>query len=150
MPTTDRDAQALAYIAGRLREETTGARKWDQVGSYEVIKTELVGKNLAMAVEAVLCHATDVEAKTPGSLRRPFNPPRPSDRPKERMHPPRRGEDCPRHPGQWADNCGGCAADKRAVEYDDEPVAGSLSKDEALARMRAAVAASKYAEEASA
>lgn len=124
MPTTDRDAQALAYLAGRLRDETPGARKWDDAGTFQVLKAELVGKNLAMSVEAVLCHATDTEAKTPGSLRRPFNPPRPSDKPKDRAHPPKRGEDCRRHPGQWADNCGGCAADRRAA--DDDPPSPDL------------------------
>lgn len=29
---------------------------------------------------------------------------------------PKKGEECPTHAGQWADACGGCAADRKAAE----------------------------------
>ena len=113
MPTTDRDAQALAYVASRLREETRGARAWDQVGCYEVIKAELVGKNLALAVEAVLCHATDPEAKTPGAIRRGFLPAKPSAKEPERFRPPKADEACPTC-GGWCN--GPCQRDRGTAE----------------------------------
>lgn len=37
-----------------------------------------------------------------------------------RAHPPKREEECPRHPGQHAGNCGGCATDALAAEHADE------------------------------
>ena len=71
--TTERDAQALAYLAKRLREETYGAGPWDDAGIWAVIKP-LVGRNLAIAIEQVTRHAADPEAKTPGAITRPFLP----------------------------------------------------------------------------
>lgn len=118
MPATDRDAQALAYLARRLREETFGCREWDDAGTYAVIKAELVGKQLAHAAETVLAHATDPEARTPGAIRRPFTP-KPDGQP-TRNHPPRRDEVCPAHPAYRADNCGGCAVDARAADDSDD------------------------------
>lgn len=38
-----------------------------------------------------------------------------------RTHAPKRHEECPDHPGHWAHNCGGCAADARAVTDDTTP-----------------------------
>lgn len=120
MPATDQDARALTHLAVRLRAETHGCARWDAEGTYVVIKAELVGKSLPYAVEAVLCHATDPEARTPGAIKRRFTPPRPSTEP-QRMHPPRRGQDCPHHPGQWATSCGGCAADRAAADGPETP-----------------------------
>lgn len=37
-----------------------------------------------------------------------------------RPQPPRRGEECDIHAGQWADRCAGCAAD-RLARPDDQP-----------------------------
>lgn len=73
MPTTERDAQALAYLASRLREETHGAGKWDMNGIHAVI-SKLVGQNLAITIERVTRHAADPEARTPGAIDRPFVP----------------------------------------------------------------------------
>ncbi|HET7386912.1 MAG TPA: hypothetical protein VFJ19_09655 [Nocardioidaceae bacterium] len=112
MPTTDQDARALTYLVKRLREETYGANRWDETGIHAVI-AKLVGRNLPSVVEQVTRHASDAEAKTPGAINRPFVPDAPKAGPN---YPPKRGEDCPRHPGQWKDACRGCAADKLAGE----------------------------------
>lgn len=147
---TDQDARALTYIARRLRTETHGCREWDDAGTYAVV-AELIGQNLALAVERITRHASDPEAKTPGAIRRPFVPDAPAG---ERYHPPKRGEDCPRHPGQWASNCGGCRADALAATYDDEhpatpePRPRPASPDTKTAAMAAARAALRGKEEA--
>src|SRR5690606_4981273 len=36
--------------------------------------------------------------------------------PENRPHPPRREDQCDRHPGEWADRCRGCASDQLAQE----------------------------------
>ena len=73
MTTTTRDAQALTYLATRLRDETHGCGKWDQSGTYAVIG-ELVGLNLADTLHRIVGHALDPEARTPGAIKRPFVP----------------------------------------------------------------------------
>lgn len=120
--TTDQDARALVYLARRLRDETHGCNRWDEAGTWPVFRDELIGQNLALSMERVMCHATDPEAKGPGSIKRPFTPPKPSDREPTKRGNPKPGQDCPRHPGHWADTCdtaGPCAA---PAPYDDAPV----------------------------
>ncbi|HET7386986.1 MAG TPA: hypothetical protein VFJ19_10025 [Nocardioidaceae bacterium] len=143
MPTTDQDARALTYLAKRLREETHGANRWDEAGIFAVI-AKRAGQNLAATIEAVTRHAADATAKTPGAINRPFTPPPPSEQ-RDRYLPPKRGEDCPRHPGQWATSCGGCEADTRA---DDEPATPPRAWDAGdaptgIAACRAALAGAK-------
>lgn len=42
--------------------------------------------------------------------------------PENRPTPPRRGDECEIHAGQWAGRCAGCAADQKAAPDDrDEP-----------------------------
>ena len=114
MGATDRDLQALTYLARRLREDTYGCGKWDDAGTFAVLKSELGGTNLADAITRVVGHATDPEARTPGAIKRPFTP-EPTTR--QYPHPIKATDQCPRHPGQRAGNCGGCRADAMA---DDE------------------------------
>lgn len=75
MTTTTRDAQALTYVACRLRDETHGCGKWDQNGTYAVI-SEFVGLNFDDTLHRVIGHALDPEARTPGAIKRPFVPKR--------------------------------------------------------------------------
>ena len=145
MSMNTRDAQALTYLAGRLRTETPGAGVWDEPGTYAVV-SRLVGQNLAMAVEQVTRNAADPDARTPGAINRPFTP---ALKPQPKVHPPRREAECRIHAGQYGDNCGGCAADRRAVVFDDElEPAPNLSRDQALAAARADLARAKTQEEA--
>jgi hypothetical protein len=74
MPTTDQDLRALTYLARRLRDETHGCAQWDEAGTFACLKAELAGQNLLIAVQRVIGHATDPEAKTPGAIKRPFTP----------------------------------------------------------------------------
>lgn len=90
MPTNDQDARALTYLAKRLRDETHGAARWDDAGTYAEV-AKLVGQNLASVVERVTRHAADPKAVTPGAIRRPFLPDAPAH---EAPRPPRVGEFC--------------------------------------------------------
>lgn len=133
----DQDARALTYLARRLRNETHGCRQWDEAGTWAKV-SELIGQNLALSIERLLCHATDPEAKTPGSIKRPFTPPKPSEQPK-RGGPPKAHsrEECPTHPGQWAGSCATCATEGITAYYDptpSDPVEGQRLRDEIRAR----------------
>ena len=132
MPVTQRDAQALTYLAGRLREETRGARTWDEHGTYAVV-SKFIGQNLATTAEAVLRHAGDVEAKTPGAINRPFLPAAPVV--DNRARPPKKHEAC-RRCGGWKNNCA-CQQERRA---DDEPQeAPPMTAADAIAAAKAAL-----------
>jgi hypothetical protein len=124
---TAQDARALVYLARRLRDVTYGCKQWDEGGTWAVFRDELIGQNLALSIERVLCHATDPEAKTPGAIRRPFTPPKPTEQPK-RGGPPKAhtAEECPKHPGQWATGCATCATEDIRAAYDDAPPSPDL------------------------
>ncbi len=34
-------------------------------------------------------------------------------------YPPKRGEDCPRHPGEWPESCRGCASERLVPDRDE-------------------------------
>ena len=60
-------------------------------------------------------------------------------------HPPKRGDDCPGHPGEWPDSCRGCASDRLAgTETRANPRRTPVDPD-ALAATRAALATAKAA-----
>lgn len=134
MTTNDQDARALTYLARRIRKETHGCREWDDAGTYAVI-AELIGQNLAITIERVTRHAADPEAKTPGAIRRPFTPeaPRPGHR-----FPAKAGQDCRIHPGEWADTCRACAADRLVGDHTPErPEPPASDTTTHVARLRA-------------
>jgi hypothetical protein len=137
---TDQDARALTYLARRLRAETHGCREWDDAGTYAKVAS-LIGQNLAMTIERVLCHATDPEAKTPGAILRPFLTPRPSEQPKARPTPPRKSEQCTRCGGMLPD-CA-CKREHLAATYDDETPTERMDREAAMAAARAGIVAAK-------
>lgn len=94
MTVTKDDARMLTSLALRIRRETYGAAVWDQHGTYEVI-SGLVGQHFVTTLEQVVRHAMDVEARTPGAIRRPFLPP-----PPEATAPP--PDRCRDHPDELA------------------------------------------------
>ena len=110
MTTTPRDVQALTYLARRLRDDTMGAGPWDAAGTNAII-SKFVGQNLALTIERVTRHAADPTARTPGAIERPFVPDAPVAGPR---FPARAGavDECRTHPGEHADNCRNCAADR--------------------------------------
>lgn len=132
MTTTDRDIHALAHIAVRLRQDTTGCGPWDLDGTTKVFLAALKGMHLATATEQVLRHAQDPGAKTPAAVTRGFTP-TDAGAPVE----PR----CAKHPSQHAANCGRCEAEDRyAHQASDE------TRTAALAQMREALAGAKHTE----
>jgi hypothetical protein len=116
--TTD-DLALLERLAYRIRQDGHGMTPWDRHGTHVVFARELVGMHLPTALEIVTRNAADPEAKTPASITRKYLP-TPVDPPKRGNHPPKKGDECPSHPGQWADSCGGCHADELARVYDGE------------------------------
>ena len=116
MPTTERDAQALAYLARRLREETYGAGRWDDNGTFAVI-SRLVGQNLATTIERVCRHAADPAARTPGAIERPFVPDAPAHQPRQRDTAPvhTRCQVCGRKKGE-------CSQDHEFRGYEERSV----------------------------
>lgn len=136
MTFTQRDAQALTYLATRLREDTRGCGKWDQNGTYAVL-AELRGQSLAEVVHRVIGHAVDPEARTPGAIRRPFVPKR--DTEPARRQPAKAGEDCKCHPGEYVGSCRACAveildAPTDPVLADDDRSAGRALREQLRAR----------------
>lgn len=111
MTTSDRDLQALHYLAQRLRAETHGAGKWDDAGLTSVL-AKLKGHNLAITVERVTRHAADADARTPGAIERPFMPGPVEAGP--RFPAKAGGDECRAHPGEHATGCRSCAADRLA------------------------------------
>jgi hypothetical protein len=138
------DAQALTWLARRLREDTHGCGPWDSAGTYAVI-TELVGQNLAETVHRVVGHALDPEARTPGAIRRPFIPKRIEE--PGRRQPAKAGEDCKRHPGEYVGSCRPCNVEHLSTEHDvvladDDRTAGRALREQIRARRQAASGAS--------
>lgn len=115
MSVTDDQARAITYLAAACRPK--GAPRWDEQGIYAQVM-KIADRNLPMVIEHVIRHASDAKARTPGVIAGNFTPPAPIVAP-ELVRNPRRGEDCPTHPGQWPSNCAGCATDGREAVYDD-------------------------------
>lgn len=119
MPTNDRDVQALTYLALRVRAETHGAGPWDEHGTAANI-AKLKGRNLALTAESIVRHAADPKAKSPGVLLGAYTPAAlPADTGKRGN--PKAGQDCPRHPGYWADTCASSGLCAAPAPYDDAP-----------------------------
>ena len=59
-----------------------------------------------------------------------------------RTHAPKRHEECPKHVGQWAHNCGGCRTDALVRDERPESPADSfhVTLDASLARAQLALA----------
>lgn len=87
---TPADARALAWLAKRVRQETSGCAPWDEPGIMAELR-RCEGHSVAVTVERVIRHAADPTAQTPGAIRRPFLPEVPTSGP---PRPPRAGEHC--------------------------------------------------------
>ncbi|RNL66268.1 hypothetical protein EFK50_01175 [Nocardioides marmoriginsengisoli] len=74
MAVNDRDISALVHLACRIREDTYGCGTWDRQGIHTVFTRELTGMHLMTAIEIVVAHASDPDAKTPAAITRPFLP----------------------------------------------------------------------------
>lgn len=132
MPLNDQDARALTYLACRIRKETRGAREWDDAGTFAVI-SELIGQNLPLTIERVTRHAGDVDAKTPGAIKRPFVPAAPVAGPR---FPAKAGEDCRKHVGEDAHACRLCPV--ASIAHPEDPP--DASDTEAGRALREAIA----------
>lgn len=129
MTVNDRDVSAFAHLAVRLRQDTQGCGAWDLHGTTTVFAQHLKGKHLATAMELVLAHAQDPEAKTPAAVTRPFTP--------TELGTPIRPR-CGKHPSQYADDCGRCEAENRYAHGASEE-----ARTTGLAACKAAIDASR-------
>lgn len=59
----------------------------------------------------------------------------------KRVHPPKKADECPQHPGQFADNCATCITEATFADYDDTTEVGRMTRDAALVAARKAVRA---------
>lgn len=125
MSATTQDVSALEHLAYRIREDTHGCKVWDRQGIHVIFQRELVGMHLMTAIEIVVGHAQDLEAKTPAAITRSFTP-RSADRPK-RGGPSKKTDECPEHPGQpRVPFCGGHRADELAARYEEDEPKGEV------------------------
>lgn len=74
MPVEATDVPQFVGLAERLRRETYGCKVWDRDGAEVVFARTLVGLNFVTALELVMAHACDPDAKTPGAINRKFKP----------------------------------------------------------------------------
>lgn len=119
MSATDADVRALEHLAARIRQDTHGCAPWDRQGIHVIFQRELVGMHLLTALEIVVGHASDPDAKTPAAISRPFTPKPPARG--SRGGPSKKTDECPEHPGQPKQPyCGGHRADELASR-DEEP-----------------------------
>lgn len=97
--------QAIAALMHTLRPD------WDVTGCLSVL-ADLKHRDAHDVGMAAIRLCATPEAKSPGALRNQQGP-QWTERVSapEPMRPPRKTEDCPKHPGNWAGTCPGCAAD---------------------------------------
>lgn len=74
MAVNEQDLAAFEHLAYRIREDTHGLKPWDRIGTHRVFKEVLKDMHLMTAINLVVAHASDPDAKTPGSIKRPFTP----------------------------------------------------------------------------
>lgn len=111
MPITKQQAQMLTSLAVDCRPPH--ASRWDEPGIMAAL-AKVSTLALADIILATIRAASDATAKTPAVISATTSThwrEKLADPNATRYHPPKRSEDCPRHPGQYADRCGGCAAD---------------------------------------
>ncbi|WP_310962131.1 hypothetical protein [Nocardioides terrisoli] len=120
MPVTKDQARILTSLIVASRPH--GAPRWDEPGIMAAL-AKVADRSLPEVVIASIRAACDASARNPGVIAAPGKAWDSDTVPieaKSRPHPPKRGQDCPRHPGQFADRCGGCRADQLAGPDDDE------------------------------
>ena len=140
MTVTQNDIAALAYIGRRIREELTGAPKWDEPGIAAGVR-RMVDRGFGFdeCLDQVINHARDRSAKNPGVLGHPV-----STQPVETR---RRGITRDQQCGSCGLRKVQCVCDPRArqapalAEVKDPEVHARV--DEARARAREAIAAAK-------
>lgn len=128
-----RQGQAIAALMSALRED------WDEPGCLAAVAAVKERDPHDVALAAVRLCVTP-EVRTPGALKAAgphwherVSAPIP-------RQPPRRGEDCRNHPGEWPDSCRGCASDRLAGTQTHANPRRTPLDPEALAAARAALA----------
>lgn len=133
MTTTRSQGQAIAALMSELRPD------WDYPGCLAAVGAvkHKHAADVAMAAVRLCCTA---EAQTPGALKAEQGQHwREKVAPTTHRHPPRREQECRRHPGEWHDACRPCAAE-RIARADEEPNEPTTPAEQAIAAMKAQLA----------
>lgn len=118
---------------------------WPAASIHSLISDRMAGHTRRDAAVALAWVACESETKTParvleaGPWWQAANVEAPA---RSGWKPPRKEEQCSTHPGQWAVNCGGCVADKRAID-DQLEARNIIAAEDAIAQARAAIAEAK-------
>lgn len=130
MPLTREQAWAIGHLCHALRDDWTAEQVVHHLGK---IANRRAGDVALAAIRAALDSAAKFPAviPTPGSHWSEgvtYDPPR----------IPKRGDECRRHPGNWANGCHGCATEGREVEPDEAAAPADLpAADNPVALLRA-------------
>jgi len=125
MSIDEQQIRALAFLAARVRPR--GAKPWDEAGIAANVR-KVAHVQLAEVVMATIRAAANDKADSPGVIPNLGGEHwREKVAPTTAKRPPRISEECHYHPGQFADNCGGCHADELAG--DEKPPARTNRAD---------------------
>jgi hypothetical protein len=123
---------------GAIQHRPSGAPRWDEPGTHKAITDHCGTWGLEIATDHVLAHARDPKARTPFAIK--GNKPN-VDIPHAPRFPPRTGEECRYHRGEYANACRACRADELAGEPPPgswRDVAPPEVREKYLAEIRAA------------
>lgn len=137
--TIDRETgENIARLMANLRPE------WDYPGCVAAVKA-VARKHPADVALAAVRIAMTPEARTPMALTAPDGPHwHEKLAPPAVRHPPRHGQDCPNHPGEWPDACRGCASDRLAGTETKPNPRRTPANPDALKTARAALTRAKH------
>lgn len=107
MTTSREQGQAIAALMSALRDD------WDEPGCLAAVAAVKDRDPHDVAMAAIRLCAT-AEAKTPGALKVAGQHWRERVSGATVRYPPKRGEDCRKHAGEWPETCRGCASDRLA------------------------------------
>src|SRR5689334_17678272 len=112
MSVDEQQMRAIAYLAARVRPR--GSKAWDEPGIVANLR-KVSHIQLAEVILATIRAAANDKADSPGVI-----PNLGGEHWREKVtvstvkRPPKLSEECDYHPGQFAENCGGCHADELA------------------------------------
>lgn len=104
---------------GAIQHRPRGARRWDEPGTAKAIADHCGSWSLSIATEHVLAHARDPKAETPFVIK--GNAPHTEPTKSVRQPAKAGGGECRVHPGEYANSCRACAADRLAGDQSAEP-----------------------------
>lgn len=137
MTTTDDDLRAIDHLVQSIRADLKLSR-WDEQGVRSVL-TSLRHLPIAELAHRAIGHAADPEARTPGSLKRPFTP---TVAVEATPRNPKAGEGC-EVCGRWPHQCTCTDDDGNRAAPTRRRVQGKPPDPGLAAHMRSAIRAAR-------